>query len=226
MSAPHPAPDATEPAVDLAAAQLADDLAVLDRVARKGLAMVEAVKEDGSKESAHAFDKLSRAVRLTIMLKAKLREGPPVRVARGVAQAESPATGSGAQAACAHNAEATDRYAALKAGKKARVRELVREVIDRETPDAEENDTLVDALEERLLCDEAYDDIEGLPLRDVVEHLCADLELNPDWSRWAGEGWIPNPPFHRPLCSDFRTPSRSPILNDLPEDAPDPHPLE
>ncbi len=102
------------------------------------------------------------------------------------------------------------------------MRDLVREVIDRETPDAEDNDILVDALEERLLCDEAYDDIEALPTRDIVEHLCADLQLKPNWSRWTGEGWKPNPPFTRPLCSDFRTPSRRPILND----APDPHPLE
>jgi hypothetical protein len=214
MSAPHSSPDAWEPAIDLAAARLERSLALLDRLAEKGLVLAEAVKEDGSAGSADAFAKLSRAVRLTLMLKAKLEEGPPAPTAGGVAPADSPASDPGAVP--------SDPYAPLKTGRKARVRELVREVIDRETPDAEENDILVDALEERLLCDEAYDDIEGLPVRDVVEHLCADLQLKPDWRRWTGEGWKPKPPFHRPLCSDFRTPSRRPIL----ADDPDPHLLE
>jgi hypothetical protein len=226
MFAPHPVSDAPEPAIDAADAGLEGDLALLDRLARKGVAMAGAVKEDGAKDSAHAFDKLSRAVRLTLLLKAKLRAGPAAWSAAGVSRARSPAKAPAAPADAEPNAEAADPYAALKTGTKAQVRELVRDVIDRETPDPDENDTVVDALEERLLCDEAYDDIEGLPLRDIVEHLCDDLELEPDWSRWTGKGWEPNPPFHRPLCSDFRTPSRSPILNDAPDDAPWPHPLE
>jgi len=180
-------------------------LAMLERLAEKGMAMVEAVPEDGMAQSADTFAKLSRAVRLTIALIPRIEEGPRARRAKAAA-----------------DAEAIDPFAALKTGRKARVRELLRDVIDRETPDPEDNDTLVDALEERLLCDDAYDHIDDLPLRDIVERLCVDLELNPDWSRWTGEGWMPNPPFHRPLCSDFRTPSRKPILNDL----PDPHELE
>jgi hypothetical protein len=193
---------ATAPAVDRAESRLA----MLDRVAVKGVAMIEAVEEDGGKESAEVFAKLSRAVRLTLALQARLEEGPRIRAASAPA-------------------EAVDPFAPLKTGRKAKVRELLRDVIDRETPDPEENDTLVDALEERLLCDDAYDHIEDLPLRDIVEHLCADLELKPDWSLWTGEGWKPNPPFYRPLCSDFHAPSRRPILNDL-EDAPDLHLLE
>ncbi len=205
MSAPHPAPDAPEPAIER-------DSAILGEMAEEGLVRIKALPKDGTKESADAFAKLSRAVRLTIALKAKLREGPRTRAAS--ARAEKPANDPGA--------EAIDPFAALKTGKKARVRDLVRDVIDRETPDAEDNDTLVDALDERLLCDDAYDDIEDVPLRDVVEHICADLRLHPKWYRWTGEGWKPNPPFHRPLCSPFKTPSRRPIL----DDAPDPHTLE
>ncbi len=216
MSMPHPAPDAPQPAIDPAAARTERCLVMLERLAEKGMALAEAVKEDGSKESDDSFAKRSRAVRLTIALIMRIQEGPRVRSAS--AKARSPANDPGIEA----SSEAVDPFAALKTGKKARVRELLRDVIDRETPDAEDNDTLVDALDERLLCDDAYDDIENMPLRDVVEHLCNDLQLHPKWYRWTGEGWKPNPPFYRPLCSPFKTPSRKPIL----DDAPDPHLLE
>jgi hypothetical protein len=206
MATPDPAPDAPEPAIDPAAAQAERELAILGEMAEEGLVMIKALTKDGTKESADAFAKLSRAVRLTIALKAKLREGPRIRAAS--ARAEKPANDPGAEPA--------DPFAALKTGKKARVRDLVRDVIDHETPDPEDNDTLVEALDERLLCDDAYDNIEDLPLRDVVERLCADLQLHPRWYRWTGEGWKRNPPFHRPLCSPFKTPSRKPILNDVP----------
>jgi hypothetical protein len=202
---PHAAPDVPEPAIAPAVARTERCLDRLERLADKGLAMAEALPEDGAAESAESFAKLSRAVRLTITLITKTQEGPRRRSADAGAESTAP-----------------NPYAPLKTGKKAKVRELLRDVIDRETPDPEENDTLVEALEERLLCDEAYDDIEDLPLRDIVERLCADLQLHPKWYRWTGEGWKPNPPFYRPLCSAFRSPSRTPIQND----APDPHALE
>jgi hypothetical protein len=184
---------------------------MLDRAAEMCLAMMEAVPKDGTKDSGDVIAKVCRALRLTLTLQAKLEAGPPAR-------AGNPEHDPGSEP----KSEGADPFSALKTGKKARVRELVRDVIDRETPDPEDNDTLVDALDERLLCDEAYDDIGDLPLRDIVERLCADLQLKPDWGRWTGEGWKPNPPFYRPLCSDFRKPSRRPILND----APDPNLLE
>ncbi len=207
MSAPQPAPDVADPA----AARAELRLAKLQRLSDMGLAMAEAVTQDASAESAEAFGKISRAVRLTITLEAKLDDALAARLAGQVAEAER-----------RREAADNDPYAPLKSGPKARARELVRDVIDREIPDPEDHDTLTDALEERLLCDEAYDNIDGLPVRAVVERLCADLQLRPDWSRWTGEGWAPNPPFFRPLCSDFSTPSRRPILND----AQDPDDLE
>jgi hypothetical protein len=211
MSAPQPAPDIPEIALDRADARAELRLAKLQRLSDKGLALADAVKEDGAAESAEAFAKISRAVRLTLTLEAKLDDALSARLAGQIAEAQS-----------RREAAENDPYAPLKTGPKARARELVRDVIDREIPDPEDHDTLTDALEERLLCDEAYDNIAGLPARAVVERLCADLRLHPDWSRWTGEGWAPNPPFFRPLCSDFSTPSRRPILND----APDPDDLE
>jgi hypothetical protein len=195
--APQPAPaEATE----RVAARTEHCLAMLERLAEKGMAVVEAVKEDGSAQSAETFAKLSRAVRLTITLIMKIQEGPRRRSADAMVESPRP-----------------DPYAPLRTGKKAEVRARVRDVIDRETPDPKDNDALVDALDERLLCDEAYFNIADLPLRDIVERLCADLQLNPDWSRWTGEGWKPDPPFNRRLCSGFKTPSRRPIFTEVPD---------
>jgi hypothetical protein len=199
-ASPHAAPGGPEPAPDRAAARTERCLDRLERLADKGVAMAEALPEDGAAESAESFAKLSRAVRLTITLITKTQEGP--RRPKTDAGAESPRP---------------DPYAPLRTGKKAEVRTLVRDVIDRETPDAKDNDVLVDALDERLLCDEAYFNIADLPLRDIVERLCADLQLNPDWSRWTGEGWKPDPPFNRRLCSGFKTPSRRPIFTEVPD---------
>jgi hypothetical protein len=113
----------TAPSGTPAAARAERRLAMLDRAAEKCLAMIEAVPQDGAKESADTVAKLTRALRLTLALQAKLEESPPVR-------AKSPADEPAA--------DAPDPFAALKTGKKARVRELVRDVIDRETPDPED----------------------------------------------------------------------------------------
>ena len=223
MTAPHPAADAT-PApqeTDPADSRTERRLARLERLAEKGVGMAEALPEDGAAESADSFAKLSRAVRLTSLLEEKLENALAARRAGLIAKV-------GAARAAIAKAEADraeDPYAPLETGRRGRARDLVIEALDRETPDPAEADALIDALDERLLCDEAYDRLDDLPLRDIVERLCADLQLKPDWRRWTGEGWTPNPPFHRPLCSPFARPSRTPIL-DARREPPEPDPLE
>ncbi len=59
MPAPQPAPDALEAPTDPAVARAEVRLAKLARLSDKALAMAEAVKEDGSAESAQAFAKVS-----------------------------------------------------------------------------------------------------------------------------------------------------------------------
>ena len=202
-------------AADRATARAERRLARLERLSDKGLAMAEALPEDGAPASAESFAKLSRAVRLTVTLEEKLDNALAARLA-----GEQPIS-QDARVRAAPPIKGVDPYATLLTGRRGRARELVVDVADHEIPDPDEHDILTDALDERLLCDQAYDHIEDLPLRDIVEHLCADLQLKPDWRRWSGEGWKPNPPFFRPLCSQFRQPSRRPVLDD-----PDPTPLE
>jgi hypothetical protein len=64
-----------------------------------------------------------------------------------------------------------------------------------------------EALDERLDDDAAYFDLDR-PFRDIVEDLCRDLTLTPDWDRWENEGWKKEQgPFIRPAFSPFSTPS-------------------
>ena len=211
MTEPHPAPAAPEPAADPKVGRSEVRITKMARLSDLGLDVAETVttaaksgEGAGVADAAEAFAKVSRAIRLTITLEAKLDDALSAYLAGEIAKVE------------ARKAEAErDAYAPLKSGKKARARQLLRDVIDREIPDPEDHEVLCDALDERLLVDDAYDHIDDLPLRDIVEHLCKDLQLKPDWKRWTGEGWKPNPPFFRPLSSDFSISSRRPILADL-----------
>ena len=168
-----------------------------------------ATAASGRHDPVEKIAKLSRIIRLTITLEAKLVDSLRAYIAGETAKAER-----------VKEEAQKDPYAKLKRGRTARVIELVRDVIDHEIPDPQEYDILTDALDERLLFDEAYDDIDHLPLRDIVERLCADLQLKPDWKRWAGDGWKPSPPFARPRCSYFKAPSRKPILAESPDPLP------
>ena len=206
MSAAQPAPDVPNPVSDRRVGRSERRLSKLEHLSDRALEHADAVPTDGSTASAEAFAKFSRAVRLTITLEEKLDEALSAYLAGEVAKAE-----------IAKEQARKDPYAKLKTGQTARVVELVRDVIDREIPDPKDHDLLTDALDERLLFDEAYAHIDDLPLREVLERLCADLKLRPDWKRWAGDGWKPSPPFARPLCSYFKAPSRRPILAEPPE---------
>jgi hypothetical protein len=72
-----------------------------------------------------------------------------------------------------------------------------------------------DALRERLDEDSAYQDLSERPLREIVERLCKDLMISPDWSRWDGEGWIKQEGApKRTRYSIFNQPSALPLLDD------------
>ena len=208
MSAPHPAPAAPEPAIDPDVARAERRLRVLATMGDKGLDVTLAIEADGSPQSAETFAKVSRAVRLTVTLEAKL---DAIYLAwRAAVAAQAPPPFDQFMNDDGHPAET--KHERVRAGRKGQVRELVVDVADHEIPDPDEYERLTDALDERLLRDEAYSHLEDLPIREIVERLCADLKLKPDWSRWTGKGWKPNPPFFRPRRSQFREPSAIPIL--------------
>lgn len=108
------------------------------------------------------------------------------------------------QAAEAKHAEAREE----------KIRDLVIEAAEAEIEDVGAMDELCEALEERLDLDDAYCDRARRPLREIVERLCGDLALSPDWRRWEdeGEGWASADPCARPRCSPFNHPSAKPLM--------------
>jgi hypothetical protein len=74
------------------------------------------------------------------------------------------------------------------------IRDRVHEAINAEVSDVYRAHEVLDDLYERLTEGDRYDALVNRPLRETVEAICEDLGLNPDWSRWTGEGWLPPPP--------------------------------
>jgi len=221
-------PPADTPAVDeadLLAASVArverrlrmlDDLAEMamklaTRVTERALAEDAASAKDaaGSAPPDLAADdlaKLSRAVRLTLDLAGRLEE-TLARLRAGEIAVRA-----------ARRQEHEERASRARMGRGAATRDKVSEqvamVIFSESESERESSDLLEALEERLNDDVAYIDVENQPLREVVERLCRDLGLKPDWSRWTDDGWLDQDDFFksRASWSPFNWVSRKPIL--------------
>jgi hypothetical protein len=150
-----------------------------------------------------AFARIARSLRLTLALQARAEEQLRALLAGEAAKVE------------VRRAEASRRAAEEERARSDRhrneVERLVGEAAEREAEDEAALDGVLEALEQRLEQDDAYWDLDQMPLREAVERLCADLELTPDWSRWDGEGWTPEPSFSRSRFSPWARPSRTPL---------------
>jgi hypothetical protein len=156
------------------------------------------------------FAKISRALRLTAALEMKTADNLRALIDGVAVEQET------RRAETARRATAT--VEAQHEAAKEKVHRLVQQAIFDEDGDGEEVERLIEALDERLEEDDAYVNIEDRPLREVVEQICADLQLEVDWSRWTGEGWTPRPHPARPKWSEFNMPSRRKINPGLPPD--------
>jgi len=151
--------------------------------------------------AAEAFAKITRAVRLTFALETKTHE--TLRLLRA-GETFARETRRKVAAEKASDAE----YKRWKDAED-KIEDLVGDVAAAEIEDDDDYEACHLALRERLTEDEAYADRLDRPLREVVEQLCKDLCLNPDWSRWTGEGWAPDA-NGRPAHSRFKHPRRTP----------------
>jgi hypothetical protein len=229
---PDPPADATL-AVDEAellaasAARIERRLALLDELAEIAMTMVRGVAEQSlaakaaaaesakagatSADTAHDFGaddlaKLSRAVRLTLDLAGRLEET--------LARLRAGEISVRAERRQEHEERASQARMDRDAAARDKVSEQVSMVIFSESESETESSDLLNALEERLSDDIVYIDVEDQPLREVVERLCGDLGLNPDWSRWTDDGWPDPDEFFktRETWSPFNQPSRKPVL--------------
>jgi vacuolar-type H+-ATPase subunit I/STV1 len=228
--APPPDPPADDPVAadeaDLLAASIArvaHRLALLDELAEMGMKLSRrlterALAEEPAPTGAPAGEppppdtedrlgKLSRSVRLTLDLAGRLEE--TLRALRAGEATVRAARRQEGEARAFHARRRRDAAARDK------VAEQVAMVIFSESESEGETSDLLDALEERLNDDTIYIDVEDQPLREMVERLCGDLGLAPDWSRWTDDGW-PQPPRDvfktREPWSPFNRVSRKPIL--------------
>ena len=173
-----------------AAARVADAIArieerrdALDRLADKGMAMLERIAAGETVEiagrkpfadPARAFAVISRAVRLCLALATRLDEeliallrGGPIPTLAilapegPVAESEAPAVGP---------------------SRRERIARAVDAVIEAEAGEAA--DRMRAYVNEHLTEGEAYDAYLHQPWRVVVQTICADLGLHPDWSTW------------------------------------------
>jgi hypothetical protein len=169
---------------DWARAYAMRQLQMLGELAEIGLDVARALERQANGQGAPAvqgdvalaYSRVSRAVRLTLMLQSKLIED--------LKAADKARVEIGAEAA---------KQAALSDPayqKKVRVEAIVERVIRAERPDdAETLDTLMNDACERLDDEDVYGDLMERPLSELVARICKDLGLTPDWAELAEELW-------------------------------------
>ena len=208
---------------DPAVARAERRLRLLERLTEIGMELAEALRERvlnpaaddaDDKYPADAFARLSRAIRLTIALETKTDQALADLKAGVVRECEERRTVAAEKA----KKDADARYEQRKYEAYCRV----ICVIDSESQDQEDFEGLAEALDERLSEDEAYDDLTERPLREIVERLCRDLCLTPDWSHWAGEDWDDAFLATIPDTMPFMHPSRRPLVWTWPPAGADP----
>jgi hypothetical protein len=161
-------------------------------------------------DAADDLAKLSRAVRLTLGLAGRLEET--------LARLRAGEISVRAERRQEHEERADrarmDRDAAARDKVSEQAAMVILSESESESESETENRDLLDALEERLSDDVVYIDVEDQPLREVVERLCGDLGLEPDWSRWTDDGWREPHAFFktRETWSPFNRVSRKPVL--------------
>jgi hypothetical protein len=127
---------------------------------------------------ALAYSRVSRAVRLTLMLQSRLIEDM---------KASDKAGAEGRAAAEDEAAEIEARFDPAYR-MKARVEAIVERVAEA-SHDEEAVDDLLRESAERLDDEDLYGDLLERPLSELVARLCKDLGLNPDWAELAEELW-------------------------------------
>jgi hypothetical protein len=136
---------------------------------------------EGPRDFAALFACISRAVRLTVALEAKLAQEHRQRMERTEAQ-------RAADLAAAARREAASRTE-RRALKKSKVERIAKQGIESLTKDLQERYDLGNGLSERLREYERYDELGNRPIGEILARIFMDLGIRPDWQRWEREEW-------------------------------------
>ena len=138
-------------------------------------------------EPGRAFAAVSRAVRLTMALEAKIDE-EILALMRG----ETPGAAPKSSAAAAEEPAWTPKPPPNAWERRRRkVAACVWDAVEEGMTDAQAADDLCAVVQERLMESEVYDEFLFRPFRESVAAICQDLGLKPDWRRWDDELGFP-----------------------------------
>ncbi len=171
---------------DMARTLLERQLWMLGQLAEGGLEIARAIEREatqaGSPESAPhsvgahipmAYARVSRAVRMTILLQSKL-----------IADLQT------LEAKAAHEAaQAKLARPVLERVQKARIERIVGRIAGADGADEDEVERLAEETAEWLDQDDLYGDILTRPVSEIIALICKDLGLTPDWPQLAEEAW-------------------------------------
>jgi hypothetical protein len=204
---PTPAPPPGSFRPDDADAWNERKLAILSELAEAGLEIALALKTRIVETAAvepdpasaveyadltRAFDRASRAVRLSIALRDKLLKDAAAVPAR------------------------PDPAHETRAGRAERVRRIVRRVVKTEFKSGPLCEALDRHVAERLYDTDITGDLSNRSIGELVAQICADLGLMPRWRDFAEEAWAQAEITERPPGSPYAA------WPDLPPDEPDP----
>jgi hypothetical protein len=178
-------------------------LRILERIAQRGAEIIDATADQAcadaktspespkGRDPAGAYAQASRAVRMTLVLDARfadylaaLRAGDPdaefcPRRARPNPRRAAPFE------------EDTSEEDLSAVDPREIIRGNVLEIINPDSYDEDGREWIYEELDERLYESERYNEFLDLPMEDLVELICKDLGVKPDWERWDGYEWPP-----------------------------------
>ena len=138
-------------------------------------------------EPGRAFAAVSRAVRLTMALEAKIDEE-----ILALLHGEGPAAAAKSPAAAAEKPAWTPPPPPNAwERRRGKVAACIWDAVEEGMTDPEAADDLCAVVQERLMESEVYDEFLFRPFRDSVAAICKDLGLKPDWRRWDDELGFP-----------------------------------
>ncbi|HVY33958.1 MAG TPA: hypothetical protein VG960_06010 [Caulobacteraceae bacterium] len=182
-----PQPTTTNaPAPDLARALLERQLWVLGQLAEGGLEIARAIERRATSDESPdavldaapmAYARVSRAVRMTILLQSKL-----------IADLQTLEV-KGAQAAANANSLLGTQRVGLECDQKDRIGRIIARIAGADGADEDEVERLAEEAAERLDQDDLYGDVLTRPVSELVAQICKDLGLEPNWPQLAEEAW-------------------------------------